>query len=290
MAHTRIGDIVRGFSRSINSADRQIVVLKAYFDDSGTHKGSKSVVLAGFMASEDEWTAFEHAWQAILNREGLKSFHAADFESGYGACKDWPRVRREAVRADLRFVLAKTNLIGIGATVRADDWSASASPVVIERYHSPIYLAFEHCIQQTLHWAKRATDQQTKTVQRVSFFFDSFNREAARCLDIAKNYEEGWIHSDWFEGFSFGQVERTLPLQAADMLAHETYRLEKERIKLGKEPELSPHFKAMLEEGIPIHGQFYDGDALNRLSRQISDSQNEDLLQPPHDAGEQSGR
>ena len=280
MPYTPIGEFARGFSHILKPQRRLIVVLRAYFDDSGTHAGSKVLVLAGFMGSPDEWSKFEDEWADILKKEGIKSFHARDFHGGYGQCKDWPLTRRELVRGDLRRVLAARNIIGIGATVRVDDWESSASPAIKDRYISPLYLAFEHCIQQTLHWAQCATDQQTGEIEKVSFFFDSFNREVARCFDIGKAYEHGWIRSDWFEGIAFGQTDRMLPLQAADMLAHETYRLEHGRLTSGTEPTLSPHLKALLED-LPIHGQYYDREALTILASQMVHRQPHDLLVPP---------
>ncbi len=69
----------------------------AYFDESGTHKGSPAFSVGGFLARADEWAAFTVAWEDALAEWGLPFFHMADFENrrpGY----DWPDdVRRERI-------------------------------------------------------------------------------------------------------------------------------------------------------------------------------------------------
>jgi len=42
-------------------------MLRAYFDDSGTHDGSKIVVVAGIMGSESELLSLELLWRELLN-------------------------------------------------------------------------------------------------------------------------------------------------------------------------------------------------------------------------------
>jgi hypothetical protein len=282
MSYTPIGEIARGFSSLLNPAARAIVVLRAYFDDSGTHTTSKAVVWAGFMATSDEWDQFEIDCAALLKKEKVACFHAVDLEHGSGEFADvhhWTQARRDLFRADFRRLISARNIIGIGAVVRTDGWNELSDPGLISRFINPIYLAFEHCMQQTLHWAERATEQQTGIIEKVSFFFDSRQGEAARCFDIAKNLELGWSRSAWFEGLSFAKMRNTLPLQAADALAYETYRLENDRIKSGKEPVLRENLKAMLEE-IPIYGQYYDRQALDQLAAIVAKGSGDNLLFP----------
>jgi Protein of unknown function (DUF3800) len=280
MPYTPVGDIASGASHRLDPRRRAIVVLKAYFDDSGTHDQSKAVVWAGFMATSDEWALFEPPWAALRDREGLTRFHAADFQNGEGECKnplEWPAARREAVRADFRAIIASRKVIGLGAVVRADDWYALSDPALISRFGDPINLALEHCIQLALHWACAAAVQQTGRVEKVQFFFDLREPKMteARIRDIGKRYE-----SEWFEGLSFVQMRNILPLQAADMLAYETYRLETSRIKgSGTEPPLGAHLNAMLR-GVPIYGQYYDEAALRRLAAQCPADGHYDLLAP----------
>jgi hypothetical protein len=53
--------------------------LYGYFDESGTHKGSTSFALAGFLGRADEWGVFAYRWQEALGGFGLPFFHMVDF-------------------------------------------------------------------------------------------------------------------------------------------------------------------------------------------------------------------
>lgn len=267
MAHTPIGEIASGFSHLLDPKRRAIVVLKAYFDDSGTHAGSKVVVWAGFMASSDEWAQFEVDCAALFKTHHISHFHAVEVEHNMGEFRDrrhWNEARRDLLGGDFRRLIAARNIIGIGAAVRVDAWEKIATQGMIARFVNPIYLAFEHCMQITLHWAEQATIQQTGVVEKVAFFFDSREGEAARCHDIASNFDGRWTRSEWYEGLSFVKMRSTFPLQAADMLAYETYQLEAARILTKGESKLRHHLEWMLRD-IPIHGQYYDEDALTTL-------------------------
>jgi hypothetical protein len=44
----------------------------AYFDESGTHKGSRALCVAGFLARADEWGAFTVEWEDALAELNLR--------------------------------------------------------------------------------------------------------------------------------------------------------------------------------------------------------------------------
>ena len=53
-----------------------------YLDDSGHPSDKPYVVVAGFLASEDQWIAFEDEWKAALGKYRLgEAFHMTDFEA-----------------------------------------------------------------------------------------------------------------------------------------------------------------------------------------------------------------
>ncbi|HEV2333026.1 MAG TPA: DUF3800 domain-containing protein [Gammaproteobacteria bacterium] len=255
-------------------------MLKAYFDDSGIHGGSKAALWAGFMGVAEEWAQMEKEWAALLSRENLRSFHMWDLSHFDGQCQsiEWTQGKRDWVIREFREILSHRNIIGIVAVIRVDDWNEVVKPgsYLEQKLVSPIYLAFELAMQSALNRAKIAADM-TGIVEKVSFFFDLREKQASINWDIAKQYGEHERWKPWFQGISFASVEDTLPLQAADMLAYETYLLERERNKIGNHATLRAHLEALLRS-VPVEGTYYDAQALRVLCRAILEYERPDLL------------
>jgi hypothetical protein len=61
---------VSGLATPAEREGRILMVLQTgYFDDSGSDIGSKYYVLAGFLASVEDWEAVSTKWAATLNKE-----------------------------------------------------------------------------------------------------------------------------------------------------------------------------------------------------------------------------
>lgn len=56
----------------------------AYFDASGRKDQQKVMTVAGFVSTVKKWTRFDVEWNAILESEGIKSFHMTEFASSKG--------------------------------------------------------------------------------------------------------------------------------------------------------------------------------------------------------------
>jgi hypothetical protein len=231
------------------------------------------------MAHIDEWAQIELDWAALLKREGLDSFHMYDLEHGVGQCDQWSRARRDMVIRDFREILRASNVIGIGSVVYTADWASVAPGTWLdEKLVSPSLLAFEHTIQQVLHWVEQAAIQ-ADVVEKVDMFFDRREQEAVQGLVQAGAYGENEPWASWIKGVHFVKMKDTIPLQAADMLAYETYRLANDRNKDVGEPSLRAHMGALLK-GVPVYGQYYDAEALKILGAQVVANERPDLLRP----------
>lgn len=89
-----------------------------YLDAAGHPSDQPAVVVAGFVAAETQWLAFESEWKSALNRHRLGSiFHMTDFEAKY---KNDPRhyeILRDLIDTIYRHVRA-----AIAGVVEMDDY------------------------------------------------------------------------------------------------------------------------------------------------------------------------
>jgi len=70
---------------------RLVVILTAYFDESGTHRGAKALSVGGYVSTADHWELFEREWMESLRIYGVDYFHTTDFVASQGEFKKWPR-------------------------------------------------------------------------------------------------------------------------------------------------------------------------------------------------------
>lgn len=79
----------------------------SYHDAAGAQHDPGNLIVAGVIASEDQWKKFEGNWKAALDREHIAEFHFTDFKASQGDFKGWKNdePRRRTFVADLLHVI-----------------------------------------------------------------------------------------------------------------------------------------------------------------------------------------
>jgi hypothetical protein len=67
---------------------KELAMLTMYCDASGDDQ-SAAMRVGGFIASVDEWSAFDTEWKAALRKERIEYFHMRDFAHSVEQFKDW---------------------------------------------------------------------------------------------------------------------------------------------------------------------------------------------------------
>jgi hypothetical protein len=79
------------------------MVMTAYLDESGTHgHDSPAVIMACFIARQEQWAAYERALGALFSEFGVEVFHAKKFRTRSGEFKGWTREKQAAFNS--RFI------------------------------------------------------------------------------------------------------------------------------------------------------------------------------------------
>src|ERR1700678_2523208 len=119
------------------AAGKGLVVLSAYFDDSGTHAGSPVVSTGGLYGNDGQWEVLEREWKAILHAPGdgwprLRRFHMYDCEHGIGEFSGQTHGARDHLIYKFRNAILNAGLHGYSMAVSGPDWERLVTGLQLE--------------------------------------------------------------------------------------------------------------------------------------------------------------
>jgi hypothetical protein len=227
-----------------------LIVLTAYFDDSGTHAGSPVVSTGGLYGNDSQWETLEREWKAILDSPGdgwprLRRFHMYDCVHGEGEFFGHTLGARDHLIYKFRQTILKAGLHGYSMAVSGPDWDRLVAGVHRDAWGDGERFSVLQCFLRTLDWASRESVET-----EAAFVFDDRpqRREAnERVFRIYQNFSaERGLHPKPV-GIAFLNSEKTIPLQAADMFAWESNRFSLQWLREGNKAVLRAHFRRFLE-------------------------------------------
>ncbi|HEV2561106.1 MAG TPA: DUF3800 domain-containing protein [Rhizomicrobium sp.] len=192
-----------------------VAVIKAYMDESGTHKGSPVVTVGAYVAHSATWRDWTKNWNR--QKRPIKVFHATDCAALAGEFEGWSAPQRDEYVKNLLPVIGGGGLIGHAAGIRMDDFRsvASAYPELARVFSTPYTACFQWVIQEILTSLNRVGAQD-----RVAFFHEEndFQKDALDCFSYLR---ERYNSTGRVLSLTFGGKADYTPLQAADTLAYE---------------------------------------------------------------------
>ena len=253
-----------------------ILVLRAYFDESGMHGSAPIVGVAGFIGTAEAWEAIERDWLAELDwlRDQnviIPNFHATDCEAGEGFWESLPRPIREAYSKRLADVIAKQpGIQGVWNAVERSAWDAHAAPRFLDRFPHPYYLCAEDCLTQAADWSRAYADGSP-----IAIVF-------AESIGFSSNVNAIWgqykASKRWanLSTFTTASPSSCVPLQCADMLSYESYRDWDLDIKAATwldSLNARPAWQTLSKSGHLRFGGLYADEAMRNIVRVIEAGQ-----------------
>ncbi|MBS0234400.1 MAG: hypothetical protein JSR99_13055 [Proteobacteria bacterium] len=218
MRHLSISEIVALICDPSDPV-KAIAMVRAFFDDSGTHADSRVTAIGGFVASEKDIAALEAQWADTLadyHQYGVTWFHAVDVAN----CKEeWEKVSLHVCRdAPMRFATAmsKDSYQPIWAAVVNEDFYRYATPEYLARFPTPFDLCFDYAMGALYYWAKGVN--APKVTPMIAH--GEYNQ---RVSDVHKRYRADGDFSDYIGLLAIDSPRAVMPLQMADLLAYEFY-------------------------------------------------------------------
>jgi Protein of unknown function (DUF3800) len=205
-----------------------LTVLRAgYFDDSGSDSASRWYVLAGFVATVDQWKGISKAWAQVLRREELPYFKMSQAMAFDGPFRrNWTAPLRDQLILELVDIVAEVNPWRIECFLKRDLFDTFVRGLLqSDAFNDPYFILF---YQIVLSIAANAPRIGWNT--NCDFIFD----EQGKLGDVAKskwkwmkqniereNTELKTIDVNSYLGSPpiFRNDIKFMPLQTADMFA-----------------------------------------------------------------------
>jgi hypothetical protein len=197
---------------------------QGFVDDSGNGQPGP-FVLAGFVASVDQWLAFTDEWQAVLNLpepRQLAYFKANEAAALRGQFHKWTETQRDARVRQLIAVIERRALFGVAHTISNADFLKVFRGKVSKAFDNPYLLSFYGIMQLLFE-----VQERLNVVSPIDFVFDEQGKHIGRALGAWKQFVATASAVDRARCGRppvSGDDRIDLPLQAADLLAWKVRR------------------------------------------------------------------
>jgi len=189
-------------------------VLRAYFDESGIHGGSKTTVVCGFIGSRSQWRLVARKWQKAMQG---RVFHYKEMGKETELLEKLATIIDEA---DLGTILS--GFLG--------DWDRTikaGTPDWPKRFPSCYQMLLEMCIHRM--------EQYSNVFWRGEPIVLTFSRQDQYAPFAEKLWRAHKATGVWAHIVGFGYGDPELPeLQAADMLVHEAFQCARQVYERGQ--------------------------------------------------------
>lgn len=193
-----------------------VVGHEAYLDASGTDAGQRVVAFAGFVSTPVKWVRFTRDWVDVLQRRDVDAFHMAPFFAAKGDFRQWSNERRAEIVPELVRVMGEHIELAVGCGVRVADFYESLSDDFRQEVRSPEALCLSRCLN-LIH-------SQTPGTERIAVTLDQDTPEREHNALHIHHRMRNAFGDDRFTSVQFSNHRTVMPLQAADILAHQAFQ------------------------------------------------------------------
>ena len=219
-----------------------LLMLDAYFDDSGTGLDSPVFVIAGYVGDPTQWAEFSERWDAVLKKphplkpNGLAYFKASHAMARTGEFAGWTDEERDYRLRELLSLVPEYELNGVYVVIPIEPYRRIFTWFSHNTFEHPYFVALYGVFPTLMTYL-----DGKNIVDEVKFTFDR--------TDHRKKLESQWenflratpekYRSRIVETMAFESEVGFPPLQAADAIAwyirRQYHELEKENLEYRNE-------------------------------------------------------
>lgn len=188
-----------------------VALSHVYFDESGTHKGSRVLAMAGYWFDADQARKFSRDWAKELARFGLPAAHQTDCALGFGVYKGMLKSRRVEVQKSLIEHIKRRSKFSFAVCVGKSVYDEIMQGVVgAPSAYTFLLLLCVNKIREDIEF--------NKYVGRVAYFFESGHADASEANKFMNHMAQFNPNPYRYAAHAFADKQIALPLQAADMM------------------------------------------------------------------------
>jgi hypothetical protein len=221
---------IRDFARAVlpPGADGVLRMLRAYFDDSGTHGGSDIVLVGGIFGYPNQIEYLSDLWAKKLSDPSpgklpLRRFHMANCHASMGEFAGWNRTATDYLVHELGDFILKSAVWGFAAAIERKPYDELITGDLRRICGEAETFCYINCFRSIRRWAREFTSDRNV----VLIFDDRPPDKKANVQKIYDAYDQAKGHDPGLPEFasaSFASSLKVIPLQAADMIAWEFYQ------------------------------------------------------------------
>jgi len=243
-----LGLVQRAETRSL------MMMLTAYFDESGTHSESPILAVGGLLAPQDAWVEFAGKWWRALQKYGLAQFHMVEFENRVGAYKGLSNAERTELISRLTDIIAETAFVSVAAALVKADYATLCQTENVT-FGSQYSFCANVCIRLLKDWMDAHGARR-----RIVYVFEHGAHGASglrEAFEAAYDIDPDRYH---LQGLHFLSKADSPQLQAADIFAYET---PKQALRtLGQESRPLRKSLGNILRGVPTESNLLDHESL----------------------------
>jgi hypothetical protein len=201
---------------------RLMVMLACYFDAS-TGPGSDALSVAGYVAPVDQWGRFQREWKEWLDEFGVIHFHMTDWESKWGEFRGWTDDKKHRLFQKLVGTLRLRFHLGVSAAVIVSDYHA-VRPLITSPEDREMS-AYTFCAIQCFHRIEVWADKH-RYHDPIAYILEGGDNHDGEIYALESLIRKSEARKRRFRygSLTFADKRQLNPLQAADILAYETWK------------------------------------------------------------------
>jgi hypothetical protein len=207
------------------TAERWLVVLVCYLDDSGKDPQNPIETVAGYIGKDHAWQAFETEIEPIFAEKKVTILHAKELHDTDGDFKGWSRLQKQAFLARIGLVAARHLMMGFSMSALKGSYQEHAAYRAEGTPSRRTVTSYTFCFQVIVDWILRGVQiSRAAHNEGVAFVLECGHENNSQAKDEFHWVQQHYSLENVLRSISFVPKASCRAIQYADLAAFYTRR------------------------------------------------------------------